>query len=81
MPWLWAVSINGADTFDDQDGWAKYIQPLDKGSFDVGALLKTLKELGYQGDIGLQCYGIGGDTREHLERSMTAWHKLSENFK
>ena len=81
MPWLWAVSINGADTFDDKDGWARYIQPLDKGSFDVGGLLRTLKELGYKGSVGLQCYGIGGDTREHLERSMTAWRKLSESFK
>ena len=23
----------------------------------------------------------GGDTREHLARSMTAWRKLSENLK
>ncbi len=63
MPRLWAVSINGADQFDPQPGWAHYLQPLDKGSFDVGGLLKTLKELGYKGPIGLQCYGIGGDAR------------------
>lgn len=81
MPRLWAISINGADELDEQPGWARYIQPLDKGSFDVGGLLKTLKELGYKGPIGLQCYGIGGDTREHLARSMAAWKKLSENLK
>ena len=78
MPRLWAVSINGADQFDPQPGWAHYLQPLDKGSFDVGGLLKTLKELGYTGPIGLQCYGIGGDAREHLARSMAAWRKLNE---
>jgi sugar phosphate isomerase/epimerase len=78
MPRLWAVSINGADEFDAQPGWAHYLQPLDKGSFDVGALLKTLKELGYKGPIGLQCYGIGGDAREHLARSMATWRKLNE---
>jgi sugar phosphate isomerase/epimerase len=77
MPRLWAVSINGADSQDDKPGWDRYIQPLDKGSFDVGGLLATLKELGYQGPIGLQCFGIGGDAREHLARSMTAWRKLS----
>ena len=77
MPRLWAVSINGADLQDDKPGWDHYIQPLDKGSFDVGALLTTLKELGYKGPIGLQCYGIGGDAREHLARSMAAWRKLS----
>lgn len=81
MPRLWAVSINGADEHDDKPGWEHYIQPLDKGDFDVGLFLKTLKELGYRGPIGLQCYGIGGDTREHLARSMAAWRKLSENLK
>lgn len=81
LPRLWAVSINGAENFDPKPDWTGYIQPLDKGSFDVGGLLKTLKELGYKGSIGLQCYGIGGDAREHLARSMTAWQKLSENLK
>lgn len=78
IPRLWAVSINGADVFDPQPGWAHYLQPLDRGSFDVGGLLRTLKELGYQGPIGLQCFGIGGDAREHLAASMAAWRKLNE---
>ena len=81
MPRLWAVSINGADEFDEKPGWDRYIQPLGQGSFDVGKLLRTLKELGYKGPIGLQCYGIGGDAREHLARSMTAWQELSKNLK
>jgi sugar phosphate isomerase/epimerase len=76
MPRLMAVSINGADEWDSQPGWAKYIQPLGRGSFDVGRFLKTLRELGFKGPIGLQCYGIGGDTREHLQESMTAWKEL-----
>lgn len=76
MPRLWAVSINGADDHDEKPGWDRYIQPLDKGSFDVGKFLKTLQDLGYRGPIGLQCYGIGGDTREHLARSLAAWKKL-----
>ena len=80
MPRLWAVSINGADEFDDKPGWDKYIQPLDKGSFDIGRFLHTLKELGYKGPIGLQCFGIGGDARDHLARSMEAWRKLSKNL-
>jgi sugar phosphate isomerase/epimerase len=81
MPRLWAISINGADDFDEKPGWGRYIQPLDKGTFDVGKLLKTLKDLGYRGPIGLQCYGIGGDAREHLTRSLAAWQKLSANLK
>ena len=81
MPRLWAVSINGADEWDTNPGWEHYIQPLDKGSFDVAGLLKTLKALGFKGPVGLQCYGIGGDAREHLARSMAAWHKLEGSLK
>lgn len=77
MPRLWAVSINGADERDDKPGWDHYIQPLDRGSFDMPAFLKTLKELGYKGPIGLQCFGIGGDAREHLGRSLAAWKKMN----
>jgi sugar phosphate isomerase/epimerase len=76
MPRLRAVSINGADEQDEKPGWDHYIRPLDRGSFDVGAFLKTLDELGYTGPIGLQCYGIGGDAREHLARSMAAWRRI-----
>jgi sugar phosphate isomerase/epimerase len=74
------VSLNGADEFDSSDGWDHYIQPLDKGSFDVGKFLSTLKKLVYKGPIGLQCFGIGGDTKEHLARSMEAWKKLRGNL-
>lgn len=80
MPRLWAISINGADERDDKPGWARYIQPLDSGSFDVGALLETLQRLGYQGPIGLQCFGIGGDAREHLARSMAKWQELGRQL-
>jgi sugar phosphate isomerase/epimerase len=73
MPRLWAVSINGADEFDPKDGWAHYIQPLGRGSFDVYSLLKTLRRLGFTGPIGLQCFGITGDTAEHLAESMRVW--------
>lgn len=76
LPRLRAVSINGADERDESGGWDRYIQPLDSGSFDMSAFLRTLRELGYSGPIGLQCYGIGGDTREHLARSMAAWRRL-----
>jgi len=74
---LFTVSINGADEFDDQPGWDRYIQPLDRGSFDVRAFVRTLRELGYAGPIGLQCYGLGGDARDHLSRSMAAWRRMS----
>ena len=74
-PHLYVVTINGADA--DGKDWDQLIQTLDRGTFDVGAFLKTLQEIGYTGPIGLQCYGIQGDKYENLRRSMEAWRKLS----
>ena len=80
MPHLFAVSIHGADNAAEiHDGTGNWIQPLGEGSFDVAALLNTLRELEYRGPIGLQCYGIRGDAREHLMRSMAAWRGLTES--
>lgn len=77
MPYLFAVSIHGADRADEiHAGTGNWIQPLDSGTFDISAFLDTLRRLGYSGPIGLQCYGIPGDARDHLTRSITAWRTL-----
>jgi len=76
-PYLFAVTINGSErhiTRSQRKGW---IQTLDRGSFDNGKLLAVLKELGYTGPVGLQCYAIRGDVRENLQHSMRAWRELS----
>ena len=81
MPHLFVVTINGADAgLGRRGGWDKLIQPLGSGTFDVYALLKTLRNLGYTGPIGLQCYGLRGDARDHLARSIAAWRKLQERL-
>jgi hypothetical protein len=36
-----------------------------------------LRQLGYTGPIGLQCYGIPGDARDHLAESIKAWHNYT----
>ncbi|NMC19785.1 MAG: sugar phosphate isomerase/epimerase, partial [Thermogutta sp.] len=77
-PWLRAVSINGAEEYSHQPDWSEYIQPLGKGSFDVLRFLEVLREVGYSGPIGLQCYGIPGDVAEHLAASMTTWRRYQE---
>lgn len=80
MPYLFVVSIHGADGGDTQQlDWSRLIQPLDSGSFDVGRVLRTLDRLKFTGPIGLQCYGIPGDPRKNLERSMKAWKSLGRN--
>lgn len=70
---IFAVTINGAQL--GSSTWTDgLIQPLDRGDFDNRQLLATLQEIGYRGPIGLMCYGIQGDAREHLERSMKVWN-------
>ncbi|MEI7729411.1 MAG: TIM barrel protein [Verrucomicrobiota bacterium] len=49
------------------------IQPLDQGDFDNRKLVDYLNEIGYRGPVGLMCFGIPGDARPHLERSMKVW--------
>ncbi len=70
----------GASGAEIKAGKGQWIQPLDAGSFDLNGFLKTLKDLGYRGPIGLQCYGLPGDAREHLARSIAAWRKLCERL-
>lgn len=71
---LWRVSICGAEV--GGSSWSELIQPLDKGSFDQAELLNMLREIGFSGDIGLQCYAIAGDPEENLNRSMIAWRSF-----
>jgi sugar phosphate isomerase/epimerase len=73
-PRLLAVTLNGADI--GGDGWSQLIRPLDEGDYDIGGLLDTLGEVGFQGPVGLQGFGLKLDPREHLARSMSAWRAL-----
>ena len=75
MPWLYLVSINGADPKQPGYGWDRLIQPLGRGSFDVYGFLKKLRAAGYRGPIGLQCYAVKGDAIENLRQSIKAWNK------
>jgi sugar phosphate isomerase/epimerase len=75
LPHLTMVTINGADA--GTKDWKTLIQPLDRGSYDVGQVLKKLGGLGWHGPYGLQHYGIPGDAKDNLQRSMDAWKKMT----
>ena len=71
-----ALNLNGMDEGGDKVG--RKILPLGQGERDLG-LLRINHDSGYRGPIGLMCYGIPGDAREHLARSMKvwrSWHRL-----
>jgi sugar phosphate isomerase/epimerase len=76
-PHLFMVSINGADSKAPGGGWGRLIQALDQGTFDMVPLLKKLQAINYRGPIGLQGYGVKGDAKDNLARSMAAWRQLS----
>jgi sugar phosphate isomerase/epimerase len=76
-PYLFLVSINGADAKQPGFSWDRLIQPLGRGDFDVGGFLKKLKAAGYRGPIGLQCYAVKGDAAENLRQSSGAWKEYS----
>ena len=75
-PYLTMVTINGTSGYASGN-LASWIQVLGDGTFDVGRVLKALRKLDYRGPIGIIAYGIKGDRREILSRSMQAWKKLS----
>ena len=77
MPYLASITINGTDTPEEiQTQEGNWLQPLDAGSFDITVLFKILDDLGYSEPVGLQCYGIPGDARIHLERSLKKWKTM-----
>jgi sugar phosphate isomerase/epimerase len=78
QPYLFLVSINGADS--DGENWGSLIQTLDQGTFDQLSLLRELRAIRYDGPIGLQCYGIPGSVRDNLTRSMKTWKQLRKQL-
>ncbi len=75
---LVTVTVNGADSGVKTADWSRLIQTLDKGTFDVGALLRKLDQIGYNGLVGFQGYAIKGDAKSILTPTMEAWKKLTQ---
>jgi sugar phosphate isomerase/epimerase len=77
LPRLDFITINGADTGDTQKlGWDKLIQPLGRGSYDVGAFVAKTRAAGYRGPFGFQGFGIKTDSQELLRETMDGWKKM-----
>ena len=74
------VTVNGADGGDTKGmGWDRLIQPLGEGTYAVGDFLRRLRtEVEWRGAVGLQAYGVKGDQRGNLRKSMAAWRKMND---
>jgi len=75
-PHLMLVSVNGVGVAKKE-----YILRLDQGDFDVASFLNKLQAAGYQGPVGLQCFGVKGDVEENLKANMAAWRKIIAQLK
>ena len=81
LPHLFMVSINGTDSGRTKEmGWDRLIQPLGEGTFDTYKLVKLLKDNGYEGKFGLQCYNIKQDCELALTKSMNTWRLYQEKY-
>lgn len=77
LPRLNFVTINGADTGDTRNlGWDKLIQPLGRGTYDVGSFVAKALAAGYRGPFGFQGYGIKMEPKELLKETMAGWRKM-----
>jgi sugar phosphate isomerase/epimerase len=74
-PYLNMAVINGTDGYDKNV--SVWIKTLDQGSVDVSRVLTALRKIDYGGPIGIICYGIHGDRRDILARSMKGWKEIS----
>lgn len=82
LPHLFMVSINGADAGNTREmGWDRLIQPLGEGSFDTYQLVKLLKDNGYNGKFGLQCYNIKQDCEVALTKSINTWREYQKRYR
>ena len=81
LPNLFMFSLSGADTGDTKSyDWDRLIKPLGEGTYDPYPLVKLLKDKGYKGRIGLQCYNIKMDAEANLVKSMVTWNTYRERY-
>jgi sugar phosphate isomerase/epimerase len=79
---IFMVSINGADSGNTKTmDWDQLIQPLGEGSFDTYELVKFLKDKGYDGKFGLQCYNIKQDCEVALTKSIHTWQSYQKRYR
>lgn len=81
LPHLYMFSVCGADSGDTKSfDWDRLIRPLGEGTYDPYPLVKLLKDNGYKGRIGLQCYNIKMDAEVNLTKSMTTWNSYRDRY-
>lgn len=79
-PYLHLVNLCGSRRVAPGGGLPATIEPLDEGELDNFAVLGLLREIGYQGMIGIQGYSVGGDVYAKLRRSLQALRNMERRL-
>ena len=77
---LFTVPLSGANahaTGDDRF-WKQLIQPLGKGTYDNGAIIKNSAPSAFDGPVGFQGYGIALPSMQIVTEAMDGWKKISD---
>jgi sugar phosphate isomerase/epimerase len=75
-PYLKMITVSGANNVMSREKsvWEDYILPLGKGTFDTYGLLRyAVRDLKFQGPIGVQCYNIKGDKPTLVQNTINVW--------
>ncbi len=75
-PLLRAVNLNGSTAKVQNNQRDCTIETLDRGELDNFSIAALLREIDYQGSVGFQGYGIGGDAYANLRASLDAWRDM-----
>ncbi|MBB6670695.1 sugar phosphate isomerase/epimerase family protein [Cohnella nanjingensis] len=76
-PRLHAVNLCGSRKLPPGSGLPASIETIDRGELDVFYLLGALKATGYDGMVGFQGYGMGGDAYGNLERNRQTYTRMT----
>jgi len=83
-PYLYAISVNGADypppANDSGPIWNTLLKPLGEGKYDTYHYLKTFWDMGFTGPVGLQCYNIKEKKTVHLKKSIQTWQAYKKRY-
>jgi len=77
LPHIRSVTFNGLKG-DSQK--KQKIMPLDESDHDIEKFLTMVKDAGYTGSIGLQCYSIKAPPQDHLKRSMAKFMEIKKKL-
>ncbi|WP_042166609.1 sugar phosphate isomerase/epimerase family protein [Paenibacillus gorillae] len=77
-PYLHAVNLCGSRKQDK--GLPASIECIDAGELDIFAVMGVLRGLGYEGFVGFQGYGMGGDPYSRLERNRDVYRSMLDRL-